>query len=312
MGRTVSIVAYHYVREVAATPYPGIKARQTSEFFSQISTIKDMWNSITLADLRAALNDPTVELPDKAVLLTFDDGYADHWENVAPALLELGLQGIFFVPAQPLLERRVMQVNKVQFLLAAAPSEDLILGRVIREIDRRRGEDGVAGTTELWRRHGRPNRFDTATVRFIKDVLQNALPRDVRAPMVDQLFAEFVTEDETAFAEELYMSADNVRSLRSAGMEIGAHGYRHEWMDTLPMEEQHREVQQSRSFLGSLGDDADAWTMAYPYGRWNDSLVDVLATHGCGAAFTVEPRMADLSRDTALCLPRLDTNDIPF
>ena len=35
------------------------------------------------------------------------------------------------------------------------------------------------------------------------------------------------------------------------------------------------------------------------------------AKAGCTTAFTLEPRIADLTRDTPLALPRIDTNDLP-
>ena len=41
-------------------------------------------------------------LPEKALLLTFDDGYLDNYTVALPLLLERGLQGSFFVPAKPL------------------------------------------------------------------------------------------------------------------------------------------------------------------------------------------------------------------
>jgi peptidoglycan/xylan/chitin deacetylase (PgdA/CDA1 family) len=37
-------------------------------------------------------------LPDRAVLLTFDDAYLDHYENAYPLLRDMGLQALLFVP----------------------------------------------------------------------------------------------------------------------------------------------------------------------------------------------------------------------
>ena len=54
--------------------------------------------------------------------LTFDDGYSDHFLNVFPLLEKRGIKGCFFPPAQAVLEHRVLDVNKIQFVLASAPS----------------------------------------------------------------------------------------------------------------------------------------------------------------------------------------------
>lgn len=310
-ARTVSIVTYHFVREVEGSSHPRIKARSVSEFVSQVRWISRQFNPISGPELLAALADPEVELPERSILLTFDDGYADHHRNVAPILADFGIRGTFFVPAMPILERKVMQVNKIHFMLAETDG-DLLLRRVLGEIERHRGSACFASASELWAEYATPNRFDSAAVRFIKQTLQNALPRDVRTKIVDDLFLDLVTNDESAFAEELYMSIREVRSLIECGMQVGAHGYAHQWMDTLSTSQQEREIDLSRSFLEFLKCDLDGWSMCYPYGRWNDSLIDLLARSGCDVAYTVEPRIADLDRDSAFRLPRLDTNDLPF
>jgi len=57
-------------------------------------------------------------LPKNALLLTFDDGYMDHFEYVFPILAKLGVQGSFFPPAKAILEHSVLDVNKIHFILA--------------------------------------------------------------------------------------------------------------------------------------------------------------------------------------------------
>jgi peptidoglycan/xylan/chitin deacetylase (PgdA/CDA1 family) len=44
-------------------------------------------------------------LPDRAVLLTFDDAYLDHYENAYPLLREMGLQALLFVPTDHIGDR---------------------------------------------------------------------------------------------------------------------------------------------------------------------------------------------------------------
>jgi peptidoglycan/xylan/chitin deacetylase (PgdA/CDA1 family) len=309
IARPLSVIAYHYVRDLDRSRYPRIKARRTDEFVRQVRMLRERFTPITMEQLREALRDPAARLPLDAVLLTFDDGYADHADTAAPVLADLGLQGAFFVPAQPILERRVMPVNKIHFVLAALESEATLLELVFAGIDRGRGEFSLPSNEELYERYSEPNRYDTAAVTFTKRMLQSVLPFELRTAIVDDLFATLVTADETAFADELYMSAEQVVGLRSAGMHVGAHGHSHLWMDTLPPATQVQEIESSREFLGMLGCDAGDWTMCYPYGRWSPSLAALLRERGCWAAFTMSPRVADLDADGALCLPRLDTND---
>jgi hypothetical protein len=51
--------------------------------------------------------------------------------------------------------------------------------------------------------------------------------------------------------------------------------------------------------------------VGYPYGGFNDSLLEVLRARDCRLGFSVEPRIADLAIDDRLTLPRIDTNDLP-
>ena len=58
-----------------------------------------------------------VDLPNNSALLTFDDGYIDHYTQVLPVLMNNKLQGSFFIPARILKENSVLDVNKIHFIL---------------------------------------------------------------------------------------------------------------------------------------------------------------------------------------------------
>ena len=60
-----------------------------------------------------------LKLPSKALLLTFDDGYADHFNNVFPVLKEYNIQGSFYIPAKTVIDHQVLDVNKLHFILAS-------------------------------------------------------------------------------------------------------------------------------------------------------------------------------------------------
>ena len=51
--------------------------------------------------------------------------------------------------------------------------------------------------------------------------------------------------------------------------------------------------------------------MNYPYGAYNDSLINILKKKGCKFAVCTEVRTANLKSDNRYALPRLDTNDLP-
>ena len=57
--------------------------------------------------------------------------------------------------------------------------------------------------------------------------------------------------------------------------------------------------------------DKDYLSMNYPYGGYNEKVMEYAKKVGCKIGFSVEARHADLDTDNPLILPRLDTNDFP-
>lgn len=88
------IVMYHYVRELQKSRYPEIKGLEYALFKQQLAFFNDNFNVVTMEDVIASVETKT-GLPDKALLLTFDDGYIDHFTYVFPMLKEYGMQGSF-------------------------------------------------------------------------------------------------------------------------------------------------------------------------------------------------------------------------
>ncbi len=95
----VPILMYHYI---SAPPNPNDKIRiglsvSPEHFDAQMKLLADNgYQSITLLDLYQYLAAGR-DLPAKPIVLTFDDGYVDNYENAYPILQKYGLIGTFFV-----------------------------------------------------------------------------------------------------------------------------------------------------------------------------------------------------------------------
>ncbi len=107
-----------------------------------------------------------------------------------------------------------------------------------------------------------------------------------------------------------YLTLDDMRELRDAGMAVAGHGWTHRPLDQLPADEVEDEVAKTRAFLAGLGA-ADRWAFVYPSGTWNERVVRVLREQGASVAFTTEAATVRQGADQ-LKLPRLDTNDLPL
>jgi peptidoglycan/xylan/chitin deacetylase (PgdA/CDA1 family) len=301
---------YHYVRDLKRSRFPAIKGLSVERFCRQLNYIEAHYTPISVEKLLAALESGE-DLPSNPILLTFDDGYSDHFANVFPLLDARGIQGCFFPPAQAVLEHTVLDVNKIHFVLAAVQDAGTLLDEVFSCLAEFRSEHGLKSREGYLLGMTGEHRYDTREVTIIKRLLQRELPESVRAEIVRRLFAKYVTADEVAFACELYMSVDQIACLRRHGMHIGSHGYTHAWLNHVSSDTQAIEIDRSLDFLQKLGIGKDDWTMCYPYGGFNDSLLQIARGRQCRLGFTVEARVADLDTDDRLTLPRLDTNDLP-
>jgi peptidoglycan/xylan/chitin deacetylase (PgdA/CDA1 family) len=307
----LKIAMYHYVRDLERSRFPAIKGRRVSEFKTQLEHIASHYQVVTAQQVMDAVQ--RIEpLPPNALWLTFDDGYIDHYMNVLPALHERGWQGAFFPPSRAVANGELLDVNKIHFLLAAtgsvAPLVEAI--RVFVAEHAQRGE--TRAFEEYWAEYARASRYDSADVIFIKRVLQHALPAVLRRQLTDILFARFVTSDQRAFAQELYLSPGQLQTMIGMGHYVGSHGARHEWLDSFDAVQQAQDVDESLSFLKAIGAPTDKWVMCYPYGGYNGTLLDIVRRRGCVCGITTRVAIADLAADGPLELPRLDTNDIPL
>jgi peptidoglycan/xylan/chitin deacetylase (PgdA/CDA1 family) len=309
--RLISIIMYHYVRELPYTRYPRIKGLLTSEFKEQLDYMSRFYTFVTVEECLHALSEDQSGLPPNAALLTFDDAYIDHFAAVFPILEERGIQGAFFPPARIIKHHEVLDVNKIHFVLASTEDFEAVKADIFDQLDEHRAEYGLEPNEHYYHKYAIKGRFDGQDIVFIKRLLQLGLELELRSKVLQVLFRKYVSADEEAFSHELYMNMDQIRCMLRSGMYIGSHGYNHEWLGSLEPERQTSEIQRSLEFLVELGCDPKSWVMSYPYGNYNDNLLDILRANNCKMGITTAVDIADLTRHDPLVLPRLDTNDLP-
>ena len=76
---------YHYVRDLKHSRYPRIKGLDAALFREQVAYLKKHYTCVSVDDVVDAAR-AGAPLPENAALLTFDDGYSDHFDFVFPIL----------------------------------------------------------------------------------------------------------------------------------------------------------------------------------------------------------------------------------
>jgi peptidoglycan/xylan/chitin deacetylase (PgdA/CDA1 family) len=310
MGSALTIVMYHYVRPLEGSLYPRLKGLELSDFEGQLDYLQKHYHPVSAEDVVCAYREQS-SLPDNSVLVTFDDGYSDHHKFVMPALKRRGMTGVFFPPSCSVEEREILDVHKIHFILASADDSNKLVQGIEIAVEAARQEFNLQSLIEFRSKFFVPNRFDTADINYVKRMLQVALPEVLRKRITAQLFHTYVSRDEASFADDLYVSSDNLCEMLEEGMEIGSHGHAHYWLNSLSKESQARDIDRSLDMLERIGLSREGFYFCYPYGGYNEDTVDILASRGCAAAFTTQVDLARPSAGNFLELPRLDTNDLP-
>jgi peptidoglycan/xylan/chitin deacetylase (PgdA/CDA1 family) len=303
LRRAVS-VNYHFLRTASPSRF-ALRAHETPERFdAQLAQLSKRFPFCRAGELI----DPTRDVAESSVMLTFDDGARDVVTWALPLLEKHNATASIFVCAQPYLEGKLLEIQKIEFLMKKlgingfrgafyAEYERVFGGEIEREpLD-------FAGGYAFYR-------YDDEAVRRFKLDLNYRIPYPQVVPILDALFAEtFGTESEAEAVRETYLSIDDLKRLLDRGFELGVHTHRHRVLPRLDFEAQKREIEIGAAFLGDLTGQTE-FTVAYPYGFHDENTHRAMRELGLRAGLTMERRAIgpqDL-RDR-WSIPRYDVND---
>ena len=306
----LTIVMYHYVRELKNSRFPDIKGLELSLFIEQIEYLRKNYQIVTAEEVINSIDNGDV-LPPKAALLTFDDAYIDHYLYVFPILDKYKLQGSFYTPVMTVTENKVLDVNKIHYILASTDEKNEIIKDIQTLLSQYQSEYGLKSFDFYFKKLARNGRFDSKEIIFIKRLLQSELDEELRGRIADELFVKYVGINESTLSQELYMNREQIITMRKHGMHIGCHGSNHYWWTRLSAQELEREVDLSLKFLADIGVDMNNWTACYPNGLYDSQSARILSEKGCKFAMTIEADIANTNKDSRFIMPRLDTNYIP-
>lgn len=305
-GTDCLIVMYHYVRDADATAFPRIRALSRAMFEQQLDWLQETHTIINVTDLEAAVAG-RASLPPSAALLTFDDGFVDHYETVYPALRRRGLNGVFFISRDASGEApRLLGVHQTHFLLATLGAE--AFGRAVRDAC----QAAYAGREPTDRAVFGVDRWDDISERAIKQLLNYELPFEEADRVLDALFVEHIG-DPAAFARQLYLNDAMVRDMAAGGLSFGYHTRSHRMLSRLSVREQGLEIGGGVEWLAGLTGQRTV-TFCYPWGgaaTYTADTVRLLRAGGYSLAFNTVRRPAAVGTDDPFELPRVDTRDLP-
>jgi peptidoglycan/xylan/chitin deacetylase (PgdA/CDA1 family) len=92
--------------------------------------------------------------------------------------------------------------------------------------------------------------------------------------------------------DELMLSIDEIKEMVEYGVEIGGHGLWHTNLTKISKDRLLEEVKESLNFIKTLYE--GPYTFAYPFGIYNDEVVNIVKSTGYKAAVTLTPKTNSL------------------
>jgi peptidoglycan/xylan/chitin deacetylase (PgdA/CDA1 family) len=222
---------------------------------AQLRLLKECYHVVSPDQVRDWLSGGE-ELPERAVLLTCDDGLRNAFTDMAPILREEGLSCLFFVLGESALANsRMLWFEELYLLLLAAPAGNYSF-------------DSPELRVELGDRTQRRSAW-WSLVRKLSGYDQTQRGRLLESFRVQfGLSDEWNTErwnNEAQRGRFSLLEVEELRQLVDQGMSIGSHTMSHPILSQQSSELAWREISESRSLLeNAIG--KPVWALAYPFG----------------------------------------------
>jgi len=224
-----AILMYHSVLEdpsLQADSLGGIIHSQRV-FQQQMELLSRGFHPLSL-DKLAILLRTEGKIPERSVVVTFDDGYRDNFENAMPVLDQVGIAAAFYVTVECVEKRHLPWPSRVRFAL--------------RTSGRKMWKDPDGALWPLETEADRDRAFAKACEYCCK----------LAGAAQEALVAGIAIDLDTGFppgSDQLMMDWNEVRKLAERGHTVGSHTLSHPNLAQLPVAEARAELGLSRARL---------------------------------------------------------------
>ncbi len=311
-GRSPSkalILMYHRVAEGLSDPWS--LCVSPGHFAEHMEVLRREAIPCRLQDLAARLQKRRI--PDRAVAVTFDDGYADNYETAKPLLERYAVPATVFVSSGYIGQEREFWWDELEGIC-------LRPGRLPRRLElsidgqRHQWDLGEAASYDEdlakrdrgWKEQDAPPTARQALYRSVWQLLQ-ALSDQERRRRLDELLAWAGCRP---FCRPTHrtLTADQVLALARGGLvEIGAHSVTHPMLSKCSVETQRAELTASKTRLETILGQRVA-SLAYPFGDYTSESVALAreASYACACSTVARPVALG---DDPFQLPRVMVED---
>ncbi len=242
LGIPVIIPYYHIVSDEQVPHVKHLyRYRNVRQFTNDLDFFLSHYEPVTLDDLLQHLNGNR-SLPSRSFLLTFDDGFREMYDVVAPILKAKGVPAIFFLTTGFIDNVDMAHHCKFSLLVEhlaqiSDPDIEVHVQQILAE--------------------GRTVRASIQSQMVSTRYAQRHLATEI-ARVCEYDFGQYLA------ARQPYLNSDQIRSLLKHGFSIGAHSVDHPLYADLSLKEQTRQTVESIRFLVERFD-LDHRAFAFPH-----------------------------------------------
>ena len=292
------VVNYHYIsnKKFRSGIYPVSK----NFFINQINELSKTYQFVSQYDLAKWINEG-ISPKGNFCLITFDDGlkeqmYAFNWLN------NLGIPAVFYVPVKPLVEKKSLDVHKLHHIRTILDDKKFL--EVIEASFKIDFDESKTKSAS------KQYRYDNVIAQKLKYILNFEISSDDYQLLINDHFKKYFGLEEQ-FVESFYMNENDIISLAKKEM-LGNHGYSHEPLSKMSLENMKIDIKKSSDYLSSITNKKMV-SFSYPYGSSsavNQTVADVIKDFDYSFALSMQ-RGFNLNFDNSFLLNRVDTNDAP-
>ena len=282
------VVMYHGVS--ASAPSPIWTQLPVAVFRRQLEFLRRNYRVLALSEVVDAVRGNR-SLPERAALITFDDGLRNNLTVAFPVLEELAIPATVFLTVDAIGTREILWVDELYLLLCEAAAcgvaPEVFEGAATRHLRAGRIWESYQVLVEALKRSGSAPRNEAM------NRLRNLLPAGLCDRSHDFALLDW----------------DEVRALqRSKLVEFGVHTATHRILSELQPHEWERElVAPKKTLEQELG--VEAATFCFPNGRplldFRSEHLEFLRNAGYACAFTTENALFDLRGGDPLSIGRI-------
>jgi len=232
-GRFLTVLAYHRVMDKPEDfPFDDdLISADTRGFRYQMEFVARHFEVINFKQLSVYM-DKKGELPERALIITFDDGYIDNYETAYPILAGLGLTAVMFVTAGYIGTDKLFWWDRIAYIVKNAVNTDISLDEPVR----------IRVSIESF-----PTRQDAARL-LIKEAKK--LPDERKEELIKRL-SDAAGVEMGSLSYRNTMSWEQVKELAENGFEIGSHSVNHPIFSNVSAEQISYEVKESKAIIES-------------------------------------------------------------